>query len=111
MPELSLLRGRLARVSVPSFVLITGSEGLLAERALASKTPSDIPLRVVLALDPLLTLRGPFALHPTMVRVALEALPDDAVRPRMLALEARGRLRQARQSRPAQSEPVRSRGT
>ena len=36
MPEVSPLRGRLAGVSVPPFVLITGSEGLLAERALAS---------------------------------------------------------------------------
>jgi DNA polymerase-3 subunit delta len=36
MPEVSALHGRLARVSVPPFVLITGSEGLLAERALTS---------------------------------------------------------------------------
>ena len=33
MPEVSPLRGRLAGVSVPPFVLITGPEGLLAERA------------------------------------------------------------------------------
>lgn len=36
MPEVSAWRGRLAPVSVPPFVLITGPEGLLAERALAS---------------------------------------------------------------------------
>jgi DNA polymerase-3 subunit delta len=36
MPEVSAGRGRLAPVSVPPFVLITGPEGLLAERALAA---------------------------------------------------------------------------
>ena len=51
-------------------------------------------LQIVLALDPLLSTRGPFSSHLQMIDAALEAV--DAPRERALALEARGRARQAR---------------
>ncbi|MFT3842448.1 MAG: protein kinase [Myxococcaceae bacterium] len=49
-------------------------------------------LRAVLALDPLLALRGPFRLHPAMLDAALAALGDADPHLRALGLEARGRV-------------------
>jgi predicted ATPase len=51
-------------------------------------------LLAVLALDPLLTLRGPFTHHLLMLDAALGRVTDDVSR--AAALEARGRARQAR---------------
>ncbi len=52
-------------------------------------------LQVVLALDPLLSIRGPFASHLTMIESALHAAGADQRR-QALALDARARARQAR---------------
>jgi serine/threonine protein kinase/predicted ATPase len=72
-------------------------ENLLAvfDREIGRPGSSAEPLEAVLALDPLLTLRGPFALHVSMLDAAVARVaqrPLDQAR----GLEARGRARLAR---------------
>ncbi len=65
------------------------------QRAMQSGAAGTTALQAALALDPLLTLRGPFKPHPLMLEGALQRVPaDDPMR--ALGLEARGRVRQAR---------------
>jgi predicted ATPase/Tfp pilus assembly protein PilF len=49
-------------------------------------------LRAVLALDPLLALRGPFRVHPLMLDAALAALGDTDPQLQVQGLDARGRV-------------------
>jgi predicted ATPase/serine/threonine protein kinase/predicted negative regulator of RcsB-dependent stress response len=72
-------------------------ENLLAvyQRGLAEPPPSSTALHAVLALDPLLSLRGPFKPHLPMLDEALERCGDDAAR-RAEGLEARAKARLAR---------------
>jgi predicted ATPase/serine/threonine protein kinase len=65
------------------------------QRAVETRERTATPLRVVLALDALLSLRGPFPVHLAMLDAALERLGADLPH-RALGLEARGRARQAR---------------
>jgi len=64
-------------------------------RAVDRREPGERLLQIVLALDPLLSLRGPFTSHLQMIDVALSSAGSDPRR-RALALEARARARQAR---------------
>ncbi len=72
-------------------------DNLLAvyQRALEAQGPSNDALQAVLALDPLLTLRGPFKQHLVMLDSSLAKLAPESRR-RSAGLEARGRARQAR---------------
>lgn len=72
-------------------------ENLLAvyARGLEERAPSSTSLHAVLALDPLLSLRGPFKPHLPMLDAALERCGDDAKR-RSEGLEARAKARLAR---------------
>ncbi|MDX2014866.1 MAG: protein kinase [Myxococcaceae bacterium] len=72
-------------------------ENLLAvyHRGLDPRAPARQSLDAVLALDPLLSLRGPFKPHLPMLDAALERCGDDAER-RSEGLEARGKARLAR---------------
>lgn len=72
-------------------------ENLLAvyERALETSGASTVPLDAVLALDPLLSLRGPFKPHLGMLDAALEKAGSEAPR-RPEGLEARAKVRLAR---------------
>jgi predicted ATPase/serine/threonine protein kinase len=71
-------------------------------RAQAAADDGGRSLRAVLALDPLLALRGPFQLHLAMLDAALaKGTGGEALR--AAGLEARGRARQAR-GRIAESE-------
>ncbi len=72
------------------------------QRAVESKRPGPRALNAVLALDPLLTIRGPFKVHLLMLDAALALVGDD-VKLRAAGLEARARARQAR-GRIAESE-------
>jgi tetratricopeptide (TPR) repeat protein len=64
-------------------------------RAQAEDDDRGRALKAVLALDPLLALRGPFLVHLAMLDAALaKGTSDDAAR--AAGLEARGRARQAR---------------
>lgn len=78
-------------------------ENLLAvyHRGLAEPAPSSTPLHALLALDPLLSLRGPFKPHLPMFDTALAHAGDDAPR-RSEGLEARAKARLAR-GNPAQA--------
>lgn len=53
-------------------------------------------LQAVLALDPLLTVRGPFGAHLAMLNAALVLLGEQDRAHKLLGLEARGRARQLR---------------
>jgi serine/threonine protein kinase/predicted ATPase/Flp pilus assembly protein TadD len=72
-------------------------ENLLAvyTRGLEEPRPTSTALHAVLALDPVLALRGPFKPHLPMLDAALERCGDDAHR-RSEGLEARGKARLAR---------------
>ncbi len=72
-------------------------ENLIAvfNRAVDRRESGARLLQVVLALDPLLGIRGPYSSHLQMIDVALTAVGDDP-RNKALALEARARARQAR---------------
>ncbi|MCA3013693.1 MAG: protein kinase [Myxococcaceae bacterium] len=74
-------------------------ENLLAvyRRGLDPRAPARQSLDAVLALDPLLTLRGPFKPHLPMLDAALARCGDDPAR-RVEGLEARGKARLARGS-------------
>lgn len=65
------------------------------QRGLAEASPSSTSLHAVLALDPLLSLRGPFKPHLPMLDASLEKCGDDAAR-RSEGLEARAKARLAR---------------
>jgi serine/threonine protein kinase/tetratricopeptide (TPR) repeat protein len=80
-------------------------ENLLAvyHRGLDPRAPATQSLDAVLALDPLLTLRGPFKPHLPMLDAALDRCGDDAER-RSEGLEARGKARLAR-GKPADALP------
>src|SRR5438132_11693657 len=58
---------------------------------------ADAAMRAVLALDPLLSLRGPFGVHLVMLDAAVGALQPAEQWPQLArGLEARGRARLAR---------------
>jgi tetratricopeptide (TPR) repeat protein len=80
-------------------------ENLLAvyARGLEERVPSSTSLHAVLALDPLLSLRGPFKPHLPMLDAALERCGDDAKR-RSEGLEARAKARLAR-GKPGEALP------
>jgi predicted ATPase/serine/threonine protein kinase/Tfp pilus assembly protein PilF len=65
------------------------------QRSVGAPGGAEAALQAVLALDPLLTMRGPFGVHLHMLDAATEGVAD---RPglMLLALEARGRARMAR---------------
>jgi len=65
------------------------------QRAIEAKEPGPRALLAIAALDPLLTLRGPFSHHLSMIETAIERLPKDPA-VEAAALELRGRARQAR---------------
>ncbi|MBE2250365.1 MAG: protein kinase [Myxococcus sp.] len=71
------------------------------QRGLLEPAPSSVSLHAVLALDPLLSLRGPFKPHLPMLDAALERCGDDAAR-RSEGLEARAKARLAR-GKPAEA--------
>ncbi|MBX7096091.1 MAG: protein kinase [Myxococcaceae bacterium] len=66
------------------------------QRALASGKTGPQALAAVLALDPLLVVRGPFNQHLAMLDQALTALGDGDPGRKALGLEARARSRSAR---------------
>lgn len=65
------------------------------QRSIESEEKGPRALLAILALDPLLTLRGPFSHHLGMVETAMERLGSDAAS-LAAALELRGRAKQAR---------------
>ncbi|MBK7858284.1 MAG: protein kinase [Archangiaceae bacterium] len=65
------------------------------QRSIDSDETGPRPLLAMAALDPLLTLRGPFGHHLAMLDAAIERLGPD-LGPRASALELRGRARQSR---------------
>ncbi len=65
------------------------------QRAVDARENSARALLAVAALDPLLTLRGPFSHHLSMIDIAMERLGHDSAM-EAAALELRGRARQAR---------------
>lgn len=83
------------KASLDSLDLERDNLNAVFQRAMDAPAPGPRALQAMLALDPLLTLRGPFRFHLEMLDGALGKLGDD---PRMRAagLEARGRARQAR---------------
>lgn len=66
------------------------------QRALEDEDYNSQALSAVLALDPLLALRGPFRLHIAMLDAAIMKLGDTESVKRVLGLEARGRARISR---------------
>ncbi len=73
-------------------------DNLLAvfRRSVAAHEPNDRAVRAALALDRLLTVRGPFQQLLDMLDAAIGKLAPEQRHQRALALEARGRARQAR---------------
>ncbi len=69
--------------------------GAVFQRALEAPDGAQAALRAVLALDPLLTMRGPFGVHLQMLDVVVERTEGQAAL-QVLALEARSRARLAR---------------
>jgi predicted ATPase/serine/threonine protein kinase len=65
-------------------------------RSVTDRQPNDNAARAALALDRLLTVRGPFQLLLDMLDQAIDKLGPSERSQRALALEARGRARQAR---------------
>jgi tetratricopeptide (TPR) repeat protein len=66
------------------------------QRALEDEDYNSKALSAVLALDPLLALRGPFRLHIAMLDAGLAKLGEAESAKRTLGLEARGRARISR---------------
>src|SRR5262249_47453929 len=64
-------------------------------RAVEAAEAGPRALKALLAVDPLLSLRGPFGQHLEMIEAALTLVGDDRAS-RAAALELRGRARQAR---------------
>lgn len=96
------LGGRLSAGAEGSATLLDALElerenlNAVFQRALDTEHRNSRALSAVLALDPLLALRGPFRLHLAMLDAALAKLGEaDSVK-RTLGLEARGRARMAR---------------
>ncbi len=113
MPELAAAKDRHARFfTALGGRLSAGAEGNAAlldalelerenlnsvfQRALDGEDYNSLALTAVLALDPLLALRGPFRLHIAMLDAGLAKLGEEASVKRMLGLEARGRARASR---------------
>ena len=66
------------------------------QRAVETGQRGPRALAAVLALDPLLSVRGPFGAHLAMLDASLAVLGDQDRAYRVLGLEARGRARQVR---------------
>ena len=78
------------------------------QRALEDEDYNSNALSAVLALDPLLALRGPFRLHIAMLDAGLAKLGETESPKRTLGLEARGRARISRGETEAASADIAS---
>ena len=96
------LGGRLSAGAEGSAALLDALElerenlNTVFQRALEDEDYNAQALSAVLALDPLVALRGPFRLHIAMLDAGLSTLGDLESPTRALGLEARGRARISR---------------
>ena len=106
------LGGRLSAGAEGSAALLDALElerenlNAVFQRALDDEDYNPQALRAVLALDPLLALRGPFRLHLAMLDAGLAKLGEGDPIKRTLGLEARGRARISRGGGPEAARDI-----